>query len=250
MNSVNLKIAFVSLSLLTSIVLILVGLIAIKRTVSDKRIAKRNTIVLIVGLLFWQLYTFVIASSGILDNFDFPPRFFLFLILPLFLFTGVFIYGNRSDRWVVSIPVHWLIFYQSLRILIESIFLASLTQGILNKEVTIEGYNFDMIFAFTAPLVGYLSWKKMVSVAFLKIWNYVGLVVIASIIFLFISSIYNPQFFGSESILLPTKAVKYPYVLVAGFLMPAAVFVHVLSLVQLSRVKQSKWQDRRMRDAD
>jgi hypothetical protein len=231
----NLKIAYIALTLLTIIILIIIGVKTINKTFTNKAIANKKKGILIGGLVLWQIYTYVIASSGILDNFDFPPRFAILLIIPLFVFTGIFIYKNRNNAWISNIPEHWLIFYQSFRILVESIFVLSLAQGILNKEVTIEGYNYDMVFAYTAPIIGYLIYKKLVSKKVFIIWNYVGLAVLASVIFVFIASIFNPQFFGSETMLLPRTALKYPYVLVAGFLMPSAVFIHVLSIVQLSK---------------
>lgn len=235
MSIINLKIAYISLTILMIIILIIIGIKTIDKTFIDKITANKKKKTLIFGLILWQIYILIIAYSGVLNDFSFPPKFFLFLILPLFIFTGVYIYKNKNNTWVTRIPEHWLIFYQSFRILIESIFVISVSNGILNHEVTIEGYNFDMIFAYTAPIIGYLAYKKIVSRKVLIVWNYTGLIVIASIIFLFLSSIFNPQLFGSETILLPEASVKYPYILVAGFLMPSAVFIHVLSIVQLSR---------------
>lgn len=234
----NLKIAYIALTVLMIIILIIISKKTIQKTFTNKADIKKKTILIIFGLLIWQIYVYITAESGIADNFDFPPRFFLFLILPLFIFTGVFIYKNKDNKWISNIPEHWLIFYQTFRIAIETIFVYSVAQGILNKEVTIEGYNFDMIFAYTAPIIGYLAYKKMVSKKILILWNYTGLLIIASIIFLFLSSIFNPQIFGSNVMILPHAAVKYPYLLVAGFLMPSAVFIHVLSIAQLSSKKQ------------
>jgi hypothetical protein len=231
----NLKIAYISLTLFIIIILIIIGIKAINLSFTDKSIANKKKGILIGGLIFWQVYVYIIANSGVLDNFDFPPRFALFLIVPLFIFTGIFIYRNRNNNWISNIPEHWLMFYQSFRILIESIFVLSVAQGILNKEVTIEGYNYDMIFGYTALIMGYLAYKKLVPKKVFIIWNYLGLAVIASIIFLFLASIFNPQLFGSETMILPEASVKYPYVLVAGFLMPSAVFIHVLSIVQLRK---------------
>ena len=233
----NLKIAYIGLSLLMVIILIMIGFKVIDRAFTDNSTVRKKKGGLVFWSVLWHIYVYVMASSGILDNFDFPPRFFLFLILPLFIFTGVFIYLNRNNSWIKNIPEDWLIFYQSFRLLIESIFVFSVAEGILNKEVTIEGYNYDMVFAFTSPLIGYLTYKKLLSSKVLVVWNYAGLVVIASIIFLFLSSVFNPQLFGSETMILPEGAVKYPYILVAGFLMPSAVFIHVLSIVQLSKKK-------------
>ena len=232
----GLKIAYIVLTLMMITVLVLIGRYTIKKTVEHNTAANKKFLILVIALLAWQVYVFWIANSGILLNFEFPPRFALLLIIPLFIFTGIFIYLSRNKKWIVTIPPHWLIFYQSFRILVESIFVASVTAGILNKEVTIEGYNYDMIFAYTAPIIGFLAFKKILSKQLLILWNYLGLIVIASIIFLFITSIYAPQLFGSEAILIPSASLLFPYVLVAGFLMPSAVFIHVLSIVQLNRV--------------
>lgn len=139
------------------------------------------------------------------------------------------------------IPKHWLVFYQSFRILIETIFVYSVAAGILNYHVTIEGYNFDMVFAYTAPIIGFFVYKmKDFNSNIILIWNYLGLAIIASIIFLFMSSIYNPSLFGETNILVPIDMTSYPFTLVAGFLMPSAVFIHVLSIVQINKTKQIK----------
>lgn len=235
MSITYLKAAYILLTVVMVVILIIIGVKTITKTFLEKALATTKKRNLVVGLLLWHVYVYAVSYTGILDNFSFPPRFFLLLILPQFIFTGIFVYKNRNNKWIANLPEHWLIFYQSFRILIESIFVVSVAYAILNKEVTIEGYNFDMIFAYTAPIIGYLALRKLASIKVLIVWNYIGLVVIGSIIFLFLSSVYNPQIFGSQTMLLPESAVKYPYILVAGFLMPSAVFIHVLSIVQLSK---------------
>lgn len=223
-----LKIGYLGLSLLMTIILIIIGFKAI-----DKE-HKKKKIVLVAGLLFWQIYIYFIASSGILSDYSFPPKFVLFLIFPAFLFTGIFMVVNRNADWLNRIPQHWLVYYQTFRIAIETLFVYSVTAGVLHYHVTIEGYNFDMIFAITAPIVAYLVFqKKALPKKAILWWNYLGLAVIASIIFLFLSSNYMPQLYGSDTMLLPEKFGQYPYMLVPGFLMPSAVFVHILSLIQL-----------------
>lgn len=91
-----------------------------------------------------------------------------------------------------------------------------------------------MIFALTAPIIAFLVYNiNVLSRKILIVWNYLGLLILASVIYLFLSSIYKPEIYGSELPLLPLKAFTYPYVLIAGFLMPTAVFLHILSIIQL-----------------
>lgn len=229
-----LKLAFIGLSIIMVIVISLIGYKAINETTPDSGQAKKKKIKLVGYLLLWHLYIFLMSQTGILQSFDFPPRFVLFLIMPVFIFTGLFIYKYRNSEWIQAIPSSWLVYYQSFRIFVETLFVFSVAQGILHTNVTIEGYNFDMIFAFTAPLIGLFVYRfKVLSERAIIRWNYLGLIVIATIIFLFTSSIYLPEIYGSDIALMPIEFTTYPYIIVAGFLMPSAVFMHFLSIVQL-----------------
>lgn len=235
-NSVDLQIGYFVLTILINLILIYIGLKAIDANKLDSAKNKRKKTLLVSSLITWQLYIFAVASSGALENFDFPPRFVLFLIGPAFLFTGIFIYKNRNYTWIQDIPLQWLIYYQTFRIAVEVLLTLTASAGILHSNVTIQGFNYDMIFAFTAPFVAFfLFQKKPYKRKIIIFWNYLGLTVIASIIFLFITTIYAPHIYGDETNLISTDFGKYPYVLIPGFLMPSAVFIHILSIVQLSR---------------
>ncbi len=233
-----LEFAYITLSVLMFMILIYMANHAIQKSVDDKNKSRKKIILVIGGLIGFHLYTFSIAITGMLQNYDFPPRFVIFLIIPAFTFSGFFIYKNKNKKWIQTIPQHWLIFYQSFRILIETIFVFTVAKGILHPNVTIEGYNYDMVFGYTAPIIGILIMRNSTKFKSLAIlWNYLGLAVISVIIFLFISTIYFPELYGSETYLMPTEFGKYPYVLVPGFLMPSAVFIHILSIVQLKKSK-------------
>jgi hypothetical protein len=228
-----LKLAYIGLSLLMNIILALFGFKAINFTSSIPRIRQKRKLILICGLVVWQLYVFFTAHYKILYSFDFPPRFAVLLIIPLFVFTAVFFYKNRRKKWISAIPDSWLFSYQSFRIAIESIFLASVSAGILHYHVTIFGYNYDMIYAYSIPILALLIFKfKLLPKSLILLWNYIGLAVIASIIFLFISTIYLPEMWGTKETVAPLEFTLYPYILVAGFLMPSAVFIHTWSIVK------------------
>ncbi len=234
----SLKFGYLVLTILLIISLCILGFKAIDGAYEKTKKAKRKKTHLVLGLLLWNLYIFVLDGTGLLQTFELPPRFVFFMILPAFLFTGIFIYRNQKSDWLQHIPKSWLIFIQSFRIAVETLFVFSVTAGILHPNVTIEGYNFDMILGLTAPLVGFLFLKKLISERVLVIWNYLGLLILASVIFVFMTTIFVPGIYGFESTPMPLEFTRYPYTLVAGFLMPVAVFVHILSIVQLTIAKQ------------
>ncbi len=229
-----LKLAYIALSIVMAIILYLIGSYAIIKSTTDPKSQTKLKRRLLLGLLLWHLYIFLLGSSGFLVDLSFPPKFALMLILPAFIFTGSFLYIHRKSNWIQSIPYHWLPAYQSFRVIIETIFVFTVLAGILNETVTIKGYNYDMVFASTALIVAFIAYRaKSIPKKLLLIWNYIGLGVIAIIIVLFQTAIYLPEIYGPNMTSLSPDIGWYPYVLVPGFLMPSAVFIHVLSLIQL-----------------
>ena len=231
----DMKYGYIVLSLIMAFILVNFGINLINKTVEENKRKKIKTM-LIGGLCLWFVYIFIVGESGILMSYELPPRFPLFLVLPVFVFIGVFLYKNRSHTWIDHVSLSFVTGFQSFRIAVESLFVTSVAAGVLTKIVTIEGYNYDMVFGYTALIV-FMIYKmtREKSFKFLLAWNYLGLVVIASIIFLFTTTTYFPGVFGSSEPLMPLEFTTFPYVLVAGFLMPLAVFVHVLSILVLSR---------------
>lgn len=235
----TLQLAYISLSLLMTIIIIVIGRIAIKRTFNESHTVRIKSLFLLTPILLWHVYIFMIAQTGILQDYSLPPKVPLLLVLPAFLFMGIFIFRNRNADWLQNIPKHWLIFFQTFRIILETIFVFSVAKGDLHPNMTIEGYNYDIIFAITAPFIGYWLMKGTnVAKRLTAWWNYLGLTVIASIIFVVITTVYFPEFYGSTTNLASKEFGMYPYLLVPGFLMPSAVFMHVLSLVQLRKEKE------------
>lgn len=231
-----LQLAYLALTLAMILIIGAIGFATIDKTFEYEKRGKKKAIVAF-GLIAHQVYIYLVTSSGFIQDFSFPPRFALTLILPVFVFTGIFVYRNRNAEWLINIPPSKLFFFQSFRVFVELIFVFTVAAGLLHKEASIEGYNMDMVYAFTVLIVWYFAFvKKSISLKAVLVWNYVGLLVLASIIFVFMSTIYRPELYGATEPLMPMEGLTYPYVLVAGFLMPIAVFVHVLSIAQLRKL--------------
>lgn len=231
-----LELGYITLTLVIAVILVYGYHYGLKKIELDSKAVKTRTTYAIVGLLLWFTYVFVITKSGILSTFELPPRFPIFLIVPAFAFIGITLNRNRNSNIFKAIPQSWAVYMQTFRIAVESLFVATVAAGILHKEGTIEGYNFDMIFAVTAPVIGFLVFNaKKLSKKVALYWNYLGLLVLVSVIFVFISTIYFPTIWGSETSLAPIEIVSFPFTLVASFLMPSAVFMHIFSIIQLRK---------------
>ncbi len=231
----SLEFGYIALSIIMTIVLFLIGNQAIQKS-TPKAYQLRNQLILGLGLIAWHTYSYFIGGTKIIADFNFPPKFAVLLIFPCFIFTAVFLHFNRKKKWISSISMKWLVLYQACRIFIETLFAFSVEKGILPEQVTIKGYNYDMIFGFTALFIfaGVFLFKFLPKKSLLA-WNVLGLLVIASIIFLFQASVLKPEIFGEGAQALKAEAVRYPYVLIAGYLMPSAVFIHFLSIVKIGQ---------------
>mgnify|MGYP005989421529 CR=1 FL=1 len=227
---------YVTLTLFMSFILLFTYNLALKKIGESKRKRIKRTAIAGIGLLAWFVYVYFITRSGILQNYDLPPRFPIFLVIPPFIFTAIVLYKNRRSKIFAAIPKSWSIAYQSFRIIIESLFVATVTLGILHPEVTFEGYNYDILFGASSFLILFLVFvKKAVSEKVALIWNYLGLIVIAFIIFLFTTTTYFPSLWGSTTSLASEDMISFPFVLVPAFLMPSAVFVHIFSIMQMQK---------------
>ncbi|SNS82130.1 hypothetical protein SAMN05421640_1379 [Ekhidna lutea] len=231
-----LKLGYIGLTIAVCVLLIHFGFIAINKSFeASKRKSKKNQ--LIAGVVLWQIYLVLVGSWDFIQSYSFPPRFALMMIIPAFIFTGVFVYRNRNEVWIQHLPTKSIFYFQSFRILVESLFVASVAAGILHKEASIEGYNYDMVYAITVPIVGLIAFNgKSPNLKLVRFWNYLGLIILATVIFVFMTSVYKPDLYGANEPLLPFAAMTYPYVLVAGSLMPIAVFMHVLSIAHLNKL--------------
>ena len=66
-------------------------------------------------------------------------------------------------------------------------------------------------------------------------WNYLGILVLASVIFVFVSTLYLPQIYGFDKTPMKVSFLEYPFILVAAFMMPLAVFLHILSIIRINK---------------
>ncbi len=187
---------------------------------------------------FFLLYNAVLDRTNFVADLSLPPRLFIFVILPSFLLIFFIIKRFQRSNLLPLVSPQQLTLIQLYRVAIELLFIGSVSEGLLNKEVTFEGYNFDLLFAASSILVYLLVYQfKLIPEKIVLYWNYLGLAVIISILFLFTTSIYFPLFWGSKTPLMPDGFANFYFLLVPSLLMPLAVFIHILAIVYFKKVR-------------
>ena len=110
---------------------------------SSSKASLRTTLYIGIGLLVWFAYLFVLSEFKVLADLSLPPRFPILVFLPMLLFIAVFVRKNKRAAWIQDIPLGWLTYFQSFRILVEIILLYTFYKGLVPESATFEGLNFD-----------------------------------------------------------------------------------------------------------
>lgn len=181
-------------------------------------------------ILLWSLFQLMLAKSEFyrIDSFQELPKFGVLLLFPTILILfGVFskrgkeFYQNK--RLSISPLIH------TIRIPMEFILYSFYLKGLLSKEMTFEGYNFDILAGITALLmfIFFRDFKKYSKL--LLVWNYFGLLLIFTILFMGVTSNeVTYRFFGYSQ---PNIAVTLmPYILLPSVIVPIVIYNHITDI--------------------
>lgn len=185
-------------------------------------------------ITIWLAYIFTLSFAGIFTVFTLPPRIPLLVVFPFLIFIIYFFSQKRFRPLIAAVPTHWPVYFQTFRIAVELLILLGFMKGLLPRSVTYEGYNYDILAGLTAPFVGYLVAKNISgSKAVLVIWNILGIGLLVNVVIIFNTAGYFPEMWGADKSLIKPAYGMVHVALLAGVFMPAAMFMHILSLMNL-----------------
>ena len=186
-----------------------------------------------VFIAVWLIYLSVLSYTEVLTDYSLPPKMPLLVVLPLLILIIISLFKKATTDFVTTTSVSWLIYIQSFRIIVELIIWGAHKQGIVPLITTFEGYNYDVLVGLTAVPLAYYAKRDKIAPLVLVVWNFASLLILANTVRLFISSAYFPGELGHPEPLVGAEFTKLPYLLIAGFFMPLAVYIHALSIKQL-----------------
>ncbi len=150
----------------------------------------------------------------------------------------VLLVKNRKSDLFHVIPKKDIIYFQSFRIVVELVILATFLDGVFPIETTFEGYNYEIVIGLIAPVIAYGVYRKNWFPEFVVVlFNITGLITLSIIIFIVITSLYFPSVWGDNVPVINERFSHMPYLLLPGFLAPVAIFAHVFSLMQIRKTK-------------
>ncbi len=199
--------------------------------------SKAKTIILI--LLGWLII------QGLLSYFNFystnaktiPPKIVLLVWPPLILIIILFL-SKTGKRFIDSLPLLNITYYNSIRIAVELSFMCLLYYKAIPELMTFTGRNFDILAGLTAPLIAYFGIQKhKLSSKMILAWNFISLTLLINIV---INAVLSaPLFIQQFAFDQPNIAILYfPFVYLPGFIVPAVLFGHLVSIRRILVLKR------------
>ena len=139
-------------------------------------------------------------------------------LVPVSVLTALAVALSPWGRRVADgVPLPALVGYQAFRMPVELTLFGLYGAGVVPVQMTFEGRNFDIVTGVTAAVLAALLAVNRAGTRLLVAWNVAGLLLLANIVAISVRSLPVNQ--------VPTT---FPWVWLPTFLVPAALFGHVL----------------------
>ena len=181
----------------------------------------------------WLAITGAMSYRGFFAEFSgMPPNFALLISVPTVIIILLAISKGVGKR-LENISPDKLVRYQSMRIAVEICLFLLALDAVIPKLMTPEGRNFDVVIGLTAFFAA--RWVMDPKKRGLAIgWNVLGILLLVNVVTH--GMLAAPTDFQVFDTTPPNSFIAHlPWVWLPGFVVPIALFGHVMSLKQLMR---------------
>lgn len=193
--------------------------------------ATQRSIASLLILIGWLLLQGALAYLGFYQNADSVLQPLAIMVGPPLLFILLLLILPAGRRFMNSLNPMRLTNLHLVRLPVEIVLYWLLLQKLVPEAMTLEGRNFDILFAISALPVAYFGYReKSLPAWMLILWNIIGLVMLANVVVIAILS--APQSFQEFGMEQPNVAVFYfPFVWLPAVVVPLVLLSH-LALVR------------------
>lgn len=205
-------------------------LYAVRQSVFETVPAK----IVVAAIAFWLIFQAVMAIGGFYQVTGiFPPRIFLFGVLPTLIFIAIyFIFFRRN--FIERLPLRTLTLLSIIRIPVEIVLIWLFEGRLIPAAMTFEGRNFDILSGVSAPLIAWLAFRgSKVNRPLLIVWNVLALGLLFNIVITAFLAFPTPmQRIAFDQ---PNIAITYfPFNWLPAIVVPIVLFTHLISLWKLA----------------
>lgn len=177
----------------------------------------------------WLGFSGRLAATGFL-SFE-PPTLPPLLVLALLGTIGL-AFSRFGTRLAFGLPLPLLVGFQAFRVPVEILLARGHAEGLVPVQLTWSGLNFDVLSGVLAALLALLARLGPVPRWLLFAWSFVGLGLLVNVVAIAALSAPTPlRVFLAEP--ANVFVARFPFVWLPGFLVPMALFGHLLVLRRL-----------------
>lgn len=189
----------------------------------------RRALIAVALTSLWMGGAYLVAGTGSLARFDRDPPPFVLLLLAVLALAGGLGLSSLGERLARRLPLAALVLAQGFRLPLELVMHRAADEGVMPRQMSFDGYNFDILTGATALLLGAaLALRLRVPRALVLAWNVGGSLLLCNIVTVAVLSTPRLHRFGTDPGQLNTWVFYPPFVWLPTVLVAAALLGHVL----------------------
>jgi hypothetical protein len=203
--------------------------------------ARRTAAVAAAGTALWLGLTGALGAAGAL-RFDTTPPTAMLAIPTMWILSVALGVSRAGERLAMGLPLAALVGAQGFRLPLEMLMHRAYVEGVMPVQMSYSGWNFDIVTGASALAVAALLAAGRMPLWGVRLWNWMGLVLLANIITIAVLSTPTPLrvFMNEPANVWITQA---PFVWLPMVMVMAAIVGHIVILRRL-RAESARQADR------
>jgi hypothetical protein len=190
-----------------------------------------------VGLAAWMATTYVAAALRVLQFPPLPPTMVVVFVLVFVISIGLGV-SAVGRRLATGLPLVVLVGVQAFRLPLELMMHRAYEYGLMPKQMSYSGLNFDIITGLSAIIVVVLLATGRAGVRTVRAWNWLGTILLVNIIVIAALSAPTPWRVFGEGV-ANVWITTAPYVWLPAVMVAFAILGHIVTFRAL-RGKQER----------
>ncbi|ETN94765.1 hypothetical protein [Zhouia amylolytica] len=195
--------------------------------------AVKSKSVLIV-IIIWTLIQTVLGLNGFYqDTTHLPPRILLVGVFPPLILIAITFFTRKGKLIMNQMDLKILTNFHVIRVPVEIVLALLFSYELVSVYMTYHGTNFDLLSGLTAPIIGFIAFKKeKVNNKLLLIWNIVCLLLLLNVVITAAFALPSP--FQKIALNQPNVALLYfPFNLLPSVIVPLVLFAHLVAIKRI-----------------
>jgi hypothetical protein len=184
---------------------------------------------LVRGLAFvaaWLAAVAGIGASGVLTRWDSRPPPLVVLLIVLLAATVTLALSPIGRKVAEGLPLAALVGFHAFRLPLELVMHRAATEGTMPVQMSYSGLNFDIVSGISAIIAAFLVARGVAARKVAIAWSALGSILLVVVLSIAIASMPLIAAFGPDRLM--TWVTWFPFVLLPGVLVPAALFGHIV----------------------